>query len=507
MTTKLRAALAAALVALLAACGSSGGANQVQGKSGELRLGMEFMTTTLDPDLLPIQQDWTYLDPIYDSLTRLDAKRNVLPQLATSWTPGSDSGGYYLDMTLRTGLKFPDGAPFDADSVVANIHRAATLQGSTNAPFFAGVKVTKIDASHVRFQSPAGVGELPVLLAGPAGMMISQQAIAKHTDLSKTADGIGPYTLKSLEPNRIVYTKNTKYWDPKQSGAATVELDYLPDEARLNAVLAGNLDISTLPYQTAPTAQKAGYKLQTRPGNLNLAYAINSTIKPFNDIRVREAVSLAIDRVAFCKDVWKGHCTPSGQFFGAGTPFADQSVGLSKSPFDLQKAKQLIAAAGAKGAKFDILTVAGIQVQTDLTTYVQQQLTSIGLKPKMAPLAPAQVVQRFIVDKNAAMTIGGGGLAFDPSTEVIRYLLPNGLYNIGHVADPKLVSLAAQGLKETDQAKRNAIYQQISTLVTDQWLVIPIVTEQETFVVSPHVKGWQLPWGQTFISLRGVSSS
>jgi peptide/nickel transport system substrate-binding protein len=494
--------LGAFLAIALAACGG-GGSGSSSSPAATLRYGVSYADTTLDPDLIPIQQMWVYLDPVYDSLTLLDHDKQVQPQLATEWTAGQDGGNYYLDMKLKTGLEFPDGAPFGADTVLANVKRSVELEGSTNAPWFAGITVEKKADDEVRFISKTGVGQLPAILAGPAGMMISQKAIEAKKDLSKTSYGIAPYQVTSVSPNRIAYTRNDNYWNKGVAAVKNLEAVYMSDDAMLSGVLSGDVHVAYLPYRMVETASKSGFVKSVEPGNVNLMFAINATIKPFDDPRVREAMSLALDRKTFCDSVWNGQCTPASQFFGPRVPSYDESA--APLPFDLDKAKALVKAAGADGTKAELVMPAGIQQQVEMATYAQGQWKKIGLNIKVTQIPPAQVVGRFTQEKNAAITHGGAGLAFDPSIEISRYVLASGLYNIGKQVNPKVEQLAAQGRVETDAAKRDTIYKQISTLVVGDHLLVPFETPHNSFVVSPKVKGWSQPWGGTFNTMRGVS--
>ncbi|WP_187328568.1 ABC transporter substrate-binding protein [Rhodococcus sp. WS3] len=496
-------AASAAVLALAAGCGSTadGGSG---GGEGQVVLGMSYAAETLDPDLLAFRHQWTYTDPIYDSLTLKDGDGSINPQLATEWVGGKDDAGFYIDFTLREGLSFPDGAKFGADTVLANVDRSINLPGSTNKTGFAGVAVEKLDDSHVRFRSAAGVGALPATLAGPEGMMISQDAIAGKVDLTKSAVGISPYSVESVQPSRVVYKANDGYWNPEAIGAKSLVIEMMPDDARLNAVLAGNMDITTLPTRMMQTAENAGKNADVGKGNQNFVFLLNSDIKPLDDLRVRQAMSMALDRKSFCDGVWEGQCDAVGQFFAPGSVMSDPALGLSLTPFDVDKAKKLVEEAGAVGSKFELIHNAGFAQMSDLAGYAQSQWAKIGLDVTLTPLAPAQAVGRFTGEKNAAMMLSATGNAFDPSLDVERILLPTGLYNVAQLPDPKVEAAAAAGKIETDHDARVKTYRQISGDAVGNGQMIPLVSQFNAFAVAPSIKGWSQPWGLNFVSLRGV---
>lgn len=493
-------------VASLAACGGGGGAAAGSEADGKLVFAAPLAQGPLDPDLLPISQMSVYITPIYDTLMLLDGDETVQPLLATEWEAGEDADGPFLDLTLREGLTFDDGTPFTADTVVANIKRSQELEGSTNASSLIGVTTEKTGDSQVRLRNPKGVGELPRLLAGPVGAMISDKAIADKVDLTEAEAGIGAFTLESVQPNRVVYTAADDYWDDGAAAVDTLEITYLADDAKVNAVRSGEVDITILPEKLVNTAEDAGYSIERSYGAENYSFSLNTSMKPFDDPRVREAMNIGIDRQAMCEAVLEGACQVNGQFFGTGTKAYNTDLdGLGHFEFDLERAKSLIEEADAKGAKLELVTVAGNQSFEQIATVFQAQMKEIGIEVDVKPVAPPQVVGRFTVEKNVAAAFGAIGNNYDPSQSLTRYVLPTGLYNPGGHSDEEVNKLAAEALLESDQDERMAIYREISALASADGLFIPLMTPETAYVVAEHVEGWEMPWAPSFPVFRGVS--
>jgi len=501
------ARLAAGVVVLtsLTACGGGGGAAGDSQSDDKLVFASPFAQGTLDPDLLPLRQMAMYTSPMYDTLTFLSADETVEPMLATEWESGSDDKGPYLDLTLREGLTFDDGTPFTATTVAVNIKRSQELEGSTNAGILAGTTVEELDESRVRLRNEKGVGHLPRLLAGAAGAMISDKAIADNVDLTEAEAGIGAFDLESVQPNRVVYTANEDYWDAEAAAVDTLEITYLADDAKLNAVRSGEVDITILPEKLVSTAEDAGYGVERSYGAENYSFSVNTDVKPFDDPRVREAMNIGIDREAMCEAVLDGACQVNGQLFGSGTQAYDDEAGLGDFEYDVERAKALVKEAGAEGATFDVVTVAGNQAFEQITTVFQAQMKEIGLEAEVKPIAPPQVVSRFTVEKNAPVAFGAIGNAFDPSESLDRYILPTGLYNPGGFSIDAINELAAEALLETDQDKRMALYREISAMAPADGFFIPLMTPETAYVVAEHVEGWQNPWAPSFPSFRGVA--
>ncbi|CAM3332654.1 ABC transporter substrate-binding protein [Nocardioides dubius] len=505
MRLKTGLACGALALSVLTACGGGTGGGSDSKADDKLVFAATFAHTTLDPDLMPLRHMQLYGAPAYDSLLFLDGDEEIQPMLATEWKAGEDATGPFLDLTLREGLTFDDGTPFTSATVAANVKRSQELEGSTNASVLAGVTVEETDETHVRLRNPAGVGALPRTLASIGGMMISDKAIADKVDLTETEAGIGAFNLKSVQPNRVVYEANPDYWDDSAAAVETLEITYLADDAKLNAVRSGEVDVTVLPEKLTKTAEDAGYKIVRSSGAENYTFSLNTTMKPFDDPRVREAAAISLDREAICEGVLEGACVTNGQVMGAGTKAFDKDLGLKNFPYDIERAKKLISEAGAKGAKVEIVTVAGNSVFEQLATVFQAQLKEIGLDAKVLPVAPPEVVSRFGIEKDVAIAFGAIGNAIDPSESLARYLLPGGLYNPGGYVMPEIVDLAAQGLKEPDQAKRVEIYRELSGKLPVDGLLIPMLTPTTAYVIGEHVEGWQDPWAPSFPTFRGVS--
>ncbi|MFW0785440.1 ABC transporter substrate-binding protein [Gordonia sp. CPCC 206044] len=489
----------ALVVGVVVACGGS-----TSKGDGTLTFAAALAAATMDPDRLSVQQMAVYTAPVYDSLTALGADETVAPRLAESWRFGTDQAGPYLDLVLRPGLRFPDATPLTAHTVSVNIHRSQTMDGSTNRASLAGVQVDEIDTRQVRLRSPRGVGALPRILAGPAGMMISDKAIADDTDLSRKAVGIGPYTLESVAPNRVRYTRTPGYWDHVAT-ADVLEIVYLSDDAKLNAVRSDSVDVTVLPHDMVTAAEKAGYRTERSLGAENYVFSMNTAIEPFSDPRAREAVNMSLDRVSICAGLLKGECEPTGQIMGAGTAAYDHQIGLTRFPYDMDRAKELIAQAGARGAAVDIVTVAGNKIFEQLATVLQQQLDLIGLRARVVPVAPPQVVSRFAVEKSAAIAFGATGNFFDPSESIDRYVLPTGLYNPGHADLDGVAALAADATAATGADTRTALYRKISGSVDPASFLVPVLSPKTAYVIAPRVTGWTTPWAPAFPSFRGVT--
>jgi peptide/nickel transport system substrate-binding protein len=443
--------------------------------------------------------------PLYDTLTHLNSDFSVSPLLATSWNIVTSGGTPYIDFTLRQGLTFPDGAPFDADSVVASIHRSQTIKGSDTAADVQGDRVVKLGTYSVRIYAKNAVA-LPRIMGGPVGMMISQKAIADGVDLTKTPEGIGMFNLTSYGPQGVTYTANPNYWD--KASVKVEHLDILSnsdDNIRLNLLKTHATDITTLSPALDEEVGNIGYHPVSGAFTATYGFAINTAFKPFNNPLVREALALAINRPALCKTVLFSECKANNQLFPYNVPGWDAATNATLFPYNVAKAKALIKAAGAEGDKFTMINMAGEAKFVTLTSAVQAEWDAIGLDVNIITEPVASGEEAFGLKHDAPVALEAFDAFADPSQGVATYLASNTLYNPGHYNDPVIDKLAAEGLQTVNQAARTKIYQQLSTRAATDLLDIPVMTPNMTYWVANDVHGFVLPLDNSDLTFRNVT--
>ena len=161
--------------------------------AGVLRLGYSTGPSSLDPARATSGGDRVYLLPVYDRIVRLTNAGEPQPMLATKWEFTKNGNGLLL--TLRRGVKFQDGTPFDAQAVKANIDRYRTMEGSTQRAVLSSVsEVNVLDAGRVEIVCKEGCGGLLRTLGDNPGMMVSPKAFS-NPDLATKPVGAGPYTV------------------------------------------------------------------------------------------------------------------------------------------------------------------------------------------------------------------------------------------------------------------------------------------------------------------------
>ena len=329
-----------------------------------LRIGMQSPPSTLDPHWMLNLSNTGALRNMYHALVRRDAAMAIQPGLAESWRVVDDTP---WEFKLRPGVRFHDGSPLTSADIAATFRRVPNVPGNPN-PYtvylFGVTGVEPVDDLTFRVKT---AGPLPILPVNLAQIMI---VAAKYADKGnpefnsgEAAVGTGPFSLGSWSTNApLVMRRNDAYWGGAAAWATASLVPIPNDGARVAALLAGDVDfINNVPQESAPRIEAdrryalfSGpsiyavniYPDQERPNLQGITDANGQPLEanPFKDVRVRRAMSLALDRDAIARQVMEGYMDPTDQpvppfVFGA---IPDRAVPAQ----DLAASRALLAEAG-----------------------------------------------------------------------------------------------------------------------------------------------------------------
>ena len=456
------------------------------------------------------------------------------PALAKAWSVSKDGLRYTLQ--LRRGLRFSDGAPFDADDVVFSWQ--AYLDERNRSPhreqLIVGGKpigVKKLDAYTVVFelQQPYAVGER--LFDGIA--MLPRHLLQKAQDEGKLAEawglnvaptqiaGLGPFRLKAFAPGeRVVLERNPNYWKTDRAGQRLPYLDELTflavasEDAQVIRFQAGDTDmLSRVGAENFAVLEKdakaRGYALQDLGPGLEYTFlffnlgdlagkGLDATARRqawFKDAGFRRAVSAALDRVGMARLAFGGRATPLGSHVTPGNKlWVDVSLQApAQSP---QRARELLKASGfswkndgtlqdAKGqpVEFSLITNSSNAARVKMATIVQDDLRALGIKVNLAPLDTSAVIDRVLKtrDYEACILAFGSGDA-DPNVEMNIWLSSGA----SHLWNPAQAQPATPWEAELDRLmraqvaalkydERKKLYDRVQQIVAEQLPMIPLV--------------------------------
>jgi peptide/nickel transport system substrate-binding protein len=499
--TRAVAGLLVSIGLLAAACGGDGGAGEEPGaadadpveaadRSGELRFAHTFGYSSFDPHRSTnAAGDAAWMRPVYDRLLTLDRGPDggveVAPQLATSFEIAAD--GLAIELELRDDVTFQDGTPFDAEAVRANIERAQDPESTVSSLLASVTSVEVVDATHaVLHLDRADPGLVYSLAADTIGMMVSPAAF--DGDLSQAPVGSGPFSLVSAQPDGdVVYERWDDHWDPDAALVSRLTISTVSDaNARLNGVRTGGFDAAymsnPLDVQSRELADE-GFHWVNELAPITIGVLFDPSAEPFDDVRVRRAVSMAMNRTAISEELLGGIAPPVYQPFPEG--FVGHDPALDEDPYDPDGARELIQEAGADGAEVRLLTMTTPPYDS-IAQIAQQSLGDIGLDVEIDAVSPTVGIPTWLEGDHAAY-VGTILAEPEPSLTLNRSYL--GGHNLGE-PPAELVEMADEALAlPLDSDERAEAYQEISAYLTEEPIHLPLVQFSTVVLAGPDVVG------------------
>ncbi len=486
--------LAAALLTVFGLGSTQTTRAQTPTPGGTLVVAQNADISGFDPHTLPDFPTVRALGLIYETLVTVDSNLKLIPNLAESWKFSDD--GLTLTLNLHKGVKFHSGDVFTSADVKYTLQRI--LDEKTKALVrsnFIDIKTvdTPDDNTVVLTLSKPNVSILTALANATAAILSAKSAGLDLKD-KKNVNGTGAFKFESWEPSqRLVLAANKAYWQAGLPYLDKIEIRVIPEEASILAALrSGDVNFAVLNDPTVATTIKAGsgVTLQRVPALAYHVLQLNSTRKPFTDVRVRQALSCAIDR----QQVLDTAALGEGQVTGPIT------IPLYRTPTDqlpcykpdLAKAKSLLADAGLSGG-FTFTVIAASQEPPTAVAEAQNvaaQLAPLGITMKIETMDLNAYVKRWLApDFDAAIALNGGSP--DPHLQFVRYWTSGGNLNkVAALSDPKYDDLLGKGQKEVDPQKRITIYQDFEKQLASDAPWVWLYVGYEYRAMQDSVKGY-----------------
>src|SRR3979411_768622 len=322
-----------------------------QKQGGSATIGLEFDIPGFDPLKVGVFDTaaGTAAAAIFDTLTYLDDKGKAQPKLALSWTHSDDYKTWTFK--LRPGVKFQDGTAFNAEAVKANFDRQKDPANKCRCAFYIAYvhDVQAPDELTVVYNLNDPALNQPALMTIPSSNNVMQSPTAwktKGEDYNRNPVGTGPFVLKSWTAgDRMVLARNPGYWDKDRVYLARIIIKPLPDaQSRFASLQSGEADVIWDDEADADNIQKAQkdpkLTVHTYAGSGAVVAAFNTKVAPFDDVRVRQALVMAIDRKKMSQALTNGLSRPASNPYGDGSWVKCKDDGAL--PYDVEKAKALI---------------------------------------------------------------------------------------------------------------------------------------------------------------------
>ena len=507
MQARWRGLAALAVAAALALAGPAG----AQTPPNVLVVGQIAEPQSLDPHAVTAANDFRILVNVYDGLVRNKAGTlEVEPALAREWTIAED--GLTYTFKLREGVKFHDGTDLNAEAVKFNFDRMLDEQHPfyNTGPFplsfqFSSIDtVTAVDPLTVEFKLKEPFAPFMSNLASPTGLIVSPAAVQQNgKDYGRHPVGTGAFKFEEWQANaRVVVSRNEAYWDGAPPLEAVVFRPITDPNTRVAEMLSGGIDVllETPPDNVASFQGDANFLVHEAVGPHVWYVMLNAKEGPFADKRVRQAVNYAVNKESLVTDVLQGTAAVSAGPIPPAFNWA-HNPDVQPYPYDPEKAKQLLAEAGAEGSELTFYVTEGGSGMLDpvpMGTAIQADLAAIGLKVNIETYE----WNTFLANVNPGLE-GKADMAemawmtTDPDT--LPYLTlrtaawpDQGGFNSSYYSNPDVDRLLDEARTATDPATRADLYKQVQALVHEDAPWIFVANWKQNAVTAASVGSFAL---------------
>ncbi|MDO5532285.1 glutathione ABC transporter substrate-binding protein GsiB [Sutterella sp.] len=463
-------------LAALCACGAlSGFSADAAAKSITVVVDTAF--TTLDPYDAGDTLSQNVAKSFYEGLFGFDKDMKVIPVLATGYEVSPD--GLTYTVKLRDGVKFSDGTAFTAEAVKLNFERVTNPEKHLNRyQLYKNIASVEVKdpltaVFHLKEPFSAFINQL----AHPSGVMMCPSILGNEkADIAFHPCGTGPYVIEKYNPAEyLVVKKNPDYWQkglPKLDG---ITWKPVPEASTRTAMMrTGEADyVDIIPPESVKILQKSkGVKVILAPSIVERQIYLNTTKKPFDDPRVRQALNYAVDKEALCKVVYQNFADPATGVAPVGVDYAKQ---FGVWPYDLKKAKELLTEAGyPNGFEATFWAASNASVYMKLLQFIQQQYAPLGIKLKIQALESGQRVTLMQTEGVKTTKLEMATWGWSSSTGEIDWLLrpllhsesfPPSNFNFAFYSNPEIDKAIGDALRTTDRAEKTAIYDRAQEII------------------------------------------
>jgi peptide/nickel transport system substrate-binding protein len=436
--------------------------------------------------------EYLAVDMLYSGLTRMGTDMRPLPDLALEWSGDAEAKSFIFK--LRPNVTFHDGKPFTADDVVATIKTIQDPKSASPARTVLNMitDVTAVDPLTVKFSLSSSYADLPISLAHANARIVSAETLkGPLTALDTKANGTGPFKQDVFDSARILkLVKNPNYFVPGKPYLDAVEMHLFPDlAAETQNYLSGAVDAML-------EVQQADFKrIASAPGSVGVRTASGRYVnvvmrqdqKPFNDIRVRQAMAMAIDRPTLVDIILEGYGRPAGDnVISPGYRFL---VDTPVPKYDPAGAKKLLAEAGyPNGLKIPLICSNRPAIRSQVGIAIKEMARPAGFDIDVQTMPHDTYLAN--VWMKGQFYIGYWGMQSTEDQAFTLLFTTDAAFADTAWNNKEFDGLVAKGRATLDEAERRKIYADVQRLmVHDVPSIIPFF--QDVLTASrTHVKNW-----------------
>jgi peptide/nickel transport system substrate-binding protein len=478
--------------------------------AGTLVVGLVAEPVNLDPPQVTDLNSNRVGRRIVETLVTFpDESTQVVPGLAESWTISKD--GLQYTFKLRSGIKFHDGTPLNAEAVKFSIER----QINPNHPasklgkypfanyFFGNVKAVEVlSDERVAFLLSEPRASFLAVLTAPAASIVSPTAVMKWgPDYPSHPVGTGPFRFASWDRGqRVVLERNPSYWKYPVRIERVIYRPIVEDQARLTELLTGGLDLIVgVPADFVDQLEKNSKITLLKQVGAHVWYlGMNNQKKPFDDKRVRQALNYAVNKDAIVNDVLKGTGSASKGPVLPGTWGADGA--LKPYPYDPDRARKLLAEAGYPNGFTTTLWVpesgSGMQAPVAMSTVMQSNLKAVGINVSLQTMEWGAYLAKLRTKEQELFALSWMAGTEDPDMVMYPLLHSSQWTPVGPnralYKNARFDALLQQARLTTDQAKRAQLYKEAQRILVDDAPWVFVDHEIQIAALTKRVQGFKL---------------
>ena len=483
--------LVACLVsAVLSGCGDSSKPQPTEDRAAENTIHValpEDLDDSLDPHKTVSALTREEMFNVFEGLVKPTAAGELVCAVAESYEISPDGKTYTF--TIRDGITFHNGQPVTAEDAVWSILRVKDPQDPKVFPVPALERVASVTAADDR--------TVVITLTEPSNEFLSYLTLAilpgDYTEQDAAPVGTGPFRYVSRQPQvEVVLEKNENYWGTPAQLDRVVYKIIENSDTLLMSLQSGAIDLCSHMTSTQTAQLPAGFHVEEGTMNLVTAMYLNHDVKPLDDLRVRQALCMGVDKQGLIDLAFDGYGTPIGSsMYPAFSKYFDESL-TDYYPHDVEQAKALLAEAGyPDGLTLTMTVPSDKKPYTDTAEVLVAQLAEIGVTLEVLPVQWDTWVEESYNGRNYQTTMVG----VDASTMTARALLER--FTTGHrknfvnYSNAEYDALFQQAQLTTDDAEQTRLYKEMERNLTENAANVYIQDLADLVAVRDNLDGLQ----------------
>ncbi|WP_323172537.1 ABC transporter substrate-binding protein [Natrialba sp. PRR66] len=448
---------------------------------------------------------------ITEGLVGVDYDASPAPELATDWERRGDRE---WEFTLREDVTFHDGEAFDATTAVDSLTRTVDAPAFEDVPIDA---VEAVDETTVTVTTETPFAPLPAHLSRNEAVILSPRAVDDDGSVTETIS-TGPFAVESFNPNiEILTARNDDYYG-QVPALESVRYEVVDDDQTRRMKLEnGELEMARiLPHETVDALESTGgIDVYTPPIPRIRFLAFDTDSEPFDDRRVRQAVSLAIDRKTITESLLDGLVEPAvGPFSPSITEWANPD--LESNPYDPDRARTLLDDAGWTGTAGETRTRDGVELSVEFLTFdarslpliaevMQDHLAAVGISVDVQTLEYSAMIDR-VTQRSFDAYFTSWGTLWYPDPDRLAELYHSTAASIPHGYGNDRVDTLLEDARELDElGARRERYREVQSIVVEDAPIVVVTNDTNVIATGDDVRGYEPHPTELHYGLEAIS--